>query len=104
MSFHGSLTAFELQMGSDHMHANSDTIQIFNRYCDMRVDGGAGRAGSLQTDSTLPEKKPLSYSKYISLLKSRKIIPAVASIEQVAFKYSEANQICLLKLPRNAVY
>jgi hypothetical protein len=84
MSFDSFATASQPQMDSSHMFANSDTIQIFNRYCDVRVEGSAGRAGSLQTDSTLPaEKKPLSYAKYISLLKSRKIIPAVTCIEKV---------------------
>ncbi len=84
MSFVGSVPGIHPQQDSSHMFANSDTIQIFNRYCDMRVEASAGRAGSLQTDSTLPaQNKPLSYMKYISLLKSRKIIPAVTSIDQV---------------------
>ncbi len=64
--------------------ATSDTVQIFNRYCVIKTPGEGGREGSLHTDSTLPsEKKPLSYSKYLSLLKSRKIIPKFASVELV---------------------
>ena len=64
--------------------AASETVQIFNRFCEIKVPGEGGREGSLHTDSTLPaDKKPLSFSKYISLLKSRKIIPKFASVELV---------------------
>ena len=70
--------------GDAELHAASETIQIFNRYCEIKVPGAIGTEGSLHTDSTLPsEKKPLSFGKYISLLKSRKIIPNFASVELV---------------------
>ena len=82
-SLYGSVRTEE---GSAYLFADSETVQIFNRYCEINTPGALGREGSLHTDSTLPsQKKPLSYSKYISLLKSRRIVPNLASEETVLY-------------------